>query len=336
MACFVTLPSMVYVTSNRPHRYLCRQHEQQQAWKQREARLTRQPSSIYDSYDNWQPPRPVCPVPGASPSPISPMDSSDYSWDGRAYVNGVPVPIPKASSAVPDFTAILDAAQTGDMEHHLMDSYALRHLILSRPAELLPLSCMMLTPQLFLQRCQSTSLWGEKCVLTFTLKLRSEQELRSGYSKHPHKEPWVLARVSGEPVSAEPLEAISPEHPPEAVVAAQVKAFKDCDFDVAYALTSPVGRAVAGTRERFKAAMQSDFRYQPILAHKHATSLHRTHSNASTYLEVFSVQSYSGNSNLFIWVAVRQLEGLYKNCWLVEYVTPIKDPEFIKALQIGL
>lgn len=36
----------------------------------------------------------------------------------------------------------------------------------------------MLSPQLFVQRCQSISLWGEKCVLTFTLKLRSQQELR--------------------------------------------------------------------------------------------------------------------------------------------------------------
>jgi hypothetical protein len=27
--------------------------------------------------------------------------------------------------------------------------------------------------------------------------------------------------------------------------------------------------------------------------------------------------------------------SLYKNCWLVEYVTPIKDPAVIKALQIG-
>jgi hypothetical protein len=34
-------------------------------------------------------------------------------------------------------------------------------------------------------------------------------------------------------------------------------------------------------------------------------------------------------------VATRQLDGLYKNCWLVEYVTPIKDPAVIKALQIG-
>jgi hypothetical protein len=49
---------------------------------------------------------------------------------------------------------------------------------------------------------------------------------RSGYSKHPNKQPWVLTRVSGEPLSAEPLEAITPGNPPEAVVAAQVQAFR--------------------------------------------------------------------------------------------------------------
>jgi hypothetical protein len=43
----------------------------------------------------------------------------------------------------------------------------------------------------------------------------------------------------------------------------------------------------------------------------------------------------AAGSSLFIWVATRQLDGLYKNCWLVEYVTPIKDPAVIKALQIG-
>ena len=49
---------------------------------------------------------------------------------------------------------------------------------------------------------------------------------RSTYSKHPHKEPWVLSKVVGEPLSWDPLEAISPEHPPEAIVAAQVEALR--------------------------------------------------------------------------------------------------------------
>jgi hypothetical protein len=49
---------------------------------------------------------------------------------------------------------------------------------------------------------------------------------RSTYSKQPIKQAWVLARVCGEPVSAAPLEAINPEHPPEAIVAAQLQAFR--------------------------------------------------------------------------------------------------------------
>jgi hypothetical protein len=48
--------------------------------------------------------------------------------------------------------------------------------------------------------------------------------------------------------------------------------------------------------------LQADFRYQPVLAHKSATSIHRTHSNASTYLEVFNVTGYQG-SELPLFVA---------------------------------
>lgn len=316
-----------------------RQHEAQVAWQKREAQhlaqqqKQQQQRSVHDPHSYFPAAAPPCPVPGSNPGP---MDSGDYAWEpAKQYSDGLPLPPVRPSSLVPGFTAILDAAQAGDDARHLLDSYAMRHLVLSRPASLEPLSSMLLSPELFVQRCCSTSLWGEKCVLTFTLKLRSQQELKSGYSKHPNKQPWVLSRVSGEPLHPEPLEAITPANPPEAVVAAQVQAFRDCDFDVAYALTSPVGRAVAGTRERFRAAMQADFRYQPVLAHKSASSIHRTHSNASTYLEVFSVTGYQGGSSLFIWVATRQLDGLYKDCWLVEYVTPIKDPAVIKALQIG-
>lgn len=36
-------------------------------------------------------------------------------------------------------------------------------------------------------------------------------------------------------------------------------ACRECDFDVAYSLTSPVGRAVAGTRDRFRAALQVNY-----------------------------------------------------------------------------
>lgn len=154
-----------------------RQHEAQVAWQKREARHQRQQqSSAYESYNYWPAPMPACPVPGV---PSSPTDSTDYNWDGtKQYRDGVPLPPVRPVPQTPDFTAILDAAQTGDDQHHLLDSFAMRHLILSRPATLEPLSCMLLSPELFVQRSLSTSLWGEKCVLTFTLKLRSEQELK--------------------------------------------------------------------------------------------------------------------------------------------------------------
>ncbi|KAF8064536.1 hypothetical protein HT031_003336 [Scenedesmus sp. PABB004] len=322
-------------------RAVVRQHETQAAWARREAEAEAARGGgggAPDPYAPWPPPppAPLCPVPGASGGAL---DAGDRAWDAARERAGAPAAPPRtgapAPAGPPEFAAILDAAQSGEEARHLLDSYAMRHLVLSRPAELEPLSGMALGPDAYVQRARSTSLWGEKCVLTVTLKRRSEAELRSGYSRQPHKEPWVIARVAGEPLSGDPLEAISPQHPPEAVVAAQVQAFKDCDFDVAYALTSPVGRAVAGTRERFRAAMQSDYRYEPVLRHAAAASVHRTHSNSSTYLEVFQVTGAAGGSSLFIWVATRQLDGLYKGCWLVEYVTPIRDPDIIKTLQAG-
>jgi len=64
--------------------------------------------------------------------------------------------------------------------------------------------------------CRSFPVWpGVVCCVS-----------RSAYSKQPHKEAWVLSRVAGEPLSWDPLEAISPEHPPEAIVAAQVEALR--------------------------------------------------------------------------------------------------------------
>lgn len=43
--------------------------------------------------------------------------------------------------------------------------------------------------------------------------------------------------------------------------------------------------------------VQGDFRYQPVLMHERATSIHRTHSNANTYLEVFDVQGHPGGED---------------------------------------
>lgn len=158
-----------------------------------------QPPQVY-------PPRPPCPVPGVNtPDYIDEYDSFNYAqrYATPRPSHGIPPPSSQSSSSsatdsaaaqqqqqdskpqqqlqqpavrVPDFLSVLDAAQAGDADHHLMDSYAMRHLILSRPAQLEPLSGMRLGPEAFVLRVRSTSLWGEKCVLTLTLKKRSEQE----------------------------------------------------------------------------------------------------------------------------------------------------------------
>jgi hypothetical protein len=60
------------------------------------------------------------------------MDSGDYAWEPtKQHTDGAALP-PLRASLVPDFTAILDAAQAGDDARHLLDSFAMRHLVLSR------------------------------------------------------------------------------------------------------------------------------------------------------------------------------------------------------------
>jgi hypothetical protein len=103
------------------------------AWQKREAQhlqqQQKQQHSAHESYNYFPAAVPPCPVPGSNPGP---MDSADYAWEPtKQYRDGVPLP-PLRPSLVPDFTAILDAAQAGDDAHHLLDSYAMRHLVLSR------------------------------------------------------------------------------------------------------------------------------------------------------------------------------------------------------------
>lgn len=148
------------------------------------------PHEAQHSFEHWsqptraQPPRPPCPVPGVeNPDYVDEYDSFNYA---QRYALETPLPEEEDDPAlhrfqlqqqrVPGFLAVLDAAQAGDESHHLLDSYSMRHLVLSRPAQLEPLSGMQLSPEQFMLRVRSTSLWGEKCVLTFTLKKRSEQE----------------------------------------------------------------------------------------------------------------------------------------------------------------
>lgn len=141
-----------------------------------------QPPQVY-------PPRPPCPVPGVNTSRDYLVDYQSFNMqdyetpfsedvDMDMYRSQPHPANGQRAVRVPDFLSVLDAAQAGDESHHLLDSYAMRHLVLSRPAQLEPLSGMRLSQEQFVLRVRSTSLWGEKCVLTFTLKKRSAQELK--------------------------------------------------------------------------------------------------------------------------------------------------------------
>jgi hypothetical protein len=70
------------------------------------------------------------------------------------------------------FSAVLDEMLLTTPEHHFLDSYALRHLVLGKPARIEPLSGLRVGAAHYVERCAVVAPSGEECVLTFSLTRR--------------------------------------------------------------------------------------------------------------------------------------------------------------------
>jgi hypothetical protein len=105
---------------------------------------------------------------------------------------------------------------------------------------------------------------------------------------------WVLAGATGEPRTPDlPLNP-SPEHPPEAVVQAQLEALRDLDTFTAWRFVSLTARrAYGGTAERFAAALEAPAT-AALLMHCGAEAVLRRQRGAGRYSEVVRVQGVSG------------------------------------------
>ncbi len=136
---------------------LCRQHETAAAWARRAA--------AWPAAEPAPAPIPQSPCPTAPYTEAVESSDGDYAWDGRMFVEGVPVTAGQPASSpqlpphsipqlgAPDFAAVLDAAQSSrGTTGPLLDSAALRHLVLSRPARLEPLSAVSLGPDTHVER----------------------------------------------------------------------------------------------------------------------------------------------------------------------------------------
>jgi len=233
------------------------------------------------------------------------------------------------------FLHVLDATYRDDPDQALLDSYAIRHLLLSQPSNLLPVSTLHVGDKL-IQRFLVKSATGEECILTFTLSPRSESESKLTYSRMKSMQPWVLHSVRGEAASPLPATDPRPEHPPELVVDTFLEALRDCDMNLAYSFTSLLGRSVAGGGgpSRFYQLLKYDPRYQAVLMHSHAKTLRQCHSHAHNYVQVVNITDASGASALYCVVAALQVNpGDYQNCWMVDYMQVINDGWLQQKLQ---
>jgi hypothetical protein len=194
-----------------------------------------------------------------------------------------------------------------------LDSFALRHLVLTRPRALEPLSAFSASASRYVQRVAVLGSTGERAVLTFTLARRgagrrARRHAATAPTSCSAAAHWFLVRVEGEQgggggggngsadddaaasSSSSSSSASSSELAPETVVALQLERLRRGDVDGAFSLTSPVGRAVAGDLPRFRHLLSSDARFKPVLKHGGWASLRRTQSIARSYVEVVAVR----------------------------------------------
>jgi hypothetical protein len=182
------------------------------------------------------------------------------------------------------------------------DTYALRHLVHAAPAAAEHLSSLALGPGRALRRFAVTAASGERCVMTLTF----EQVVPGGAAGAPDAfgpaahagasagVGWQLAAATGEPATAAPPRRPSPEHPPEAVVAAQLEALAGLDAFTAWRFVALGGRApFGGSPERFYAALEAPG-LAPLLMHGGAESVMRRQLGAGVYSEVVRVEGGDG------------------------------------------
>ncbi|KAG2483502.1 hypothetical protein HYH03_017612 [Edaphochlamys debaryana] len=245
---------------------------------------------------------------------------------------------------------------------HFLDSYAIRHLILSAPASAQVLSGLMLGPNKYVQRMACTSTSGESCILTFTMAAVSPPQTpqvstpepgtaagaiaaaavpadqagpsAGGMAPAPEPEPvWRLSSVRGEPqYGAVPPNSPSPELSPEQVVEAQLAALQRRDVSTAFRFLSPGSQKIIGDERQFADNMGRHRRYGGLLGHIAATSVRRCMARPTTYMEIVSVTSASGTRFVFCYILSQETQGASAGCWSIDFVKVVDDPKLVAAV----
>jgi hypothetical protein len=311
----------------------------------------------------------------------------------RSHSPGAAPPPPPTPLPRPSLPRALERMLRRPADEQPLDSFALRHLVLTRPRALEPLSAFAASPSRFVQRVAVLGGTGERAVLTFTLARRGpgRRARRHAATTAPASAAaasWFLVRVEGEQgaggwgvpsaggapgggdgaLSSPTPAASACELAPETVVALQLEALARGDVEAAYALASPVGRAVAGDLARFRRLLASDARFRPLMWHGGWASLRRTQSIARSFVEVVAVRPAGAGTGAegagggrkkdgeeaeeeeeAVYVVIASLhphphplpeeggggEGGGSERWLIDYFAPIRDRALRRALLTG-
>lgn len=222
------------------------------------------------------------------------------------------------------FQDLLDTeARLALQKSFVLDSYALRNLVYTKPASHNVLSSILVSPTKFMQRCAVSSDAGEDTIITFSLEL--QDSLQAQYKGIQMSRRWMLRGITGEyPDEDLPLSP-SPDIPPEAVVRAQLQALSCKDFATVFSFASPENKDATGPLERFRGMVESQF--STLVQHRESRSLNRVQVNESTYMELVHVTGRSiedgrpGSEAIYVWCLSRQpAASALCGCWMTDSV----------------
>ncbi|GIL42350.1 hypothetical protein Vafri_349 [Volvox africanus] len=260
------------------------------------------------------------------------------------------------------FEDVMERMLLRSPSRHFLDSYAIRHLILSSPATSQVLSGLMLGPNKYVQRMSVTSSLGESCILTFTMTAAGPSsaalqpspaepgtaaatiaaaslpanETPDGASSGGASEPvWRLKSVRGEPqfgIGATQPTGPSPELSPEQIVEAHLAALQRQDVPAAFQFLSPGSKNIIGDVEKFAENLAKHRRYGGLLGHIAATSVRRCMARPTTYMEIVSVTSASGTRFVFCYILSQETQGAGAGCWSIDFIKVVDDPRLVAAV----
>lgn len=161
-----------------------------------------------------------------------------------------------------------------------IDSYFKRVMLYNRPVTVHPLSSLRISRGKFLHRFEAKTENGE-CVV-FSISCQVENSLQPCYKSVEVVRRWSITSVRGECVSSSMRPCV--ELSPEVVVATQIEALKNLDFETVFAFASPSNRSVTGPLDKFIGLLNTPF-YVPLVGYTSMEVLYSEQVGVAKYVQ---------------------------------------------------